>query len=603
MGSTKGLTVRGLKGALKRTAMSKLTTDNLKDDFSLFVIYTWSQLGLPRPTKVQLLICKFINNEKYPRKIIEAFRGVGKSYIAYAFVVWKLWNDPDLKFLIVSASKNRADNFSITCQQFIDLMPFLHHLKPLDRDTVWTKVKWTTGPAKPSGSPSVMSVGIDSNFTGSRADYIIADDVESEKNSATVDQREKLIRSVAEFEAIKKADEGKGNKSQIIYLGTPQCEESLYNYLAEAGYKVRIWSGRYPKIDKVGDYKGRLCPVLEDELHSDESLEWMATDPKRFTEADLQERELMYGKSGFFLQFMLDTELSDAERYPLRTSDLIVFSPPPTKGPAQLSHAKNRESQLGDLPRLGFSADRWYKPIFVDTDYFPWEGSILAVDPSGRGYDETGYAVIKSLMGYLYITRAGGLTGGYDEDKVLKPLSVIAKQEGVQKVVIEANFGDGMFMHLWKPVLNAVYPCVMEEVRHSVQKEQRIIDTLEPVLARHKLVVCPSVIENDYKSSFQQTDARGRAKTQYSLFYQMTRITKERGAIVHDDRLDALAIGVAWFTERMARDADKEIHQIRDDRHNAWLKKKRAGRVKPSTKNSIYRSRQKANHSMLNRKL
>ena len=362
-----------------------ITEEDLKRDFSLFVVYIWSLLGLPQPTPIQLLICDFMSDQRYPRKIIEAFRGVGKSYIAYAFVCWKLWNDPDLKFLIVSASKNRADNFSITCQQFIDLAPVLKPLKPTDRDVVWTRVKWTVRGAKASGSPSVMSVGIESQITGTRADYIIPDDVEVPKNSATVDQREKLIRLVSEFEAIKKGDEGNGRMSEIIYLGTPQCEESLYNHLSEAGYTTRIWTARYPVLSKLADYSGRLCPTLEDAVQSDESLIGRATDPQRFTDEDLTEREMLYGKSGFALQFMLDTALSDAERYPLRTSDLVVFNTPETKAPCQLSHAKTKDAQLKDLPRLGFNSDRWYKPIFVDDEYLPFEGSILAVDPSGRG--------------------------------------------------------------------------------------------------------------------------------------------------------------------------------------------------------------------------
>ena len=572
----------------------------LKDDFKLFVVYIWTLLGLPAPTRAQLLIADFMANNENPRRIIEAFRGVGKSYLCYAFVVWKLWNDPDLKFLIVSASKTRADNFSITCQQFIDLSPFLQHLKPTDRDTVWTKIKWTVADAKASGSPSVMSVGIESNFTGSRADYIIADDVESDKNSSTVEQREKLIRLVSEFEAIKKADEGKGNISEIIYLGTPQCEESLYNYLSEAGYKTRIWPARYPRIDKVPDYKGKLCPVLENELLEAPEREWQPTDSKRFTEVDLTERELMYGKAGFFLQFMLDTELSDAERYPLRTSDLIVHPCSGAKGPAQLGLAKTRENVLRDLPRMGFSADRWYKPFYVDKEYVPFEGAIMAVDPSGRGTDETGFCVIKSIMGTLFVTRAGGLEGGYDEDKVLKPLAIIAKQEKVQKVVIEANFGDGMFLHLWKPILHALYPCTMEEVRHSIQKERRIIDTLEPIMARHKLVFDPSVVEHDHKTSAEAVDSKGKAKTPYSLFYQMTRITHDRGSLIHDDRLDALAIGVGYFSERLSRDAEKELAKMKEEQHNAWLKKKRMGLKKPNQVNGIYHSRISSNPSLLN---
>ena len=583
--------------------MVKVTEEQLKQDFVLFVHYIWTLLGLPAPTRVQVLIAEYMCDSAHTRKIIEAFRGVGKSYLAYSFVVWKLWNNPNLKFLIVSASKTRADNFSVTAQQLIDLCPFLQHLRPKDRNIVYSKVKWSVGPAVASGSPSVMSVGIESNFTGSRADIVIADDVESEKNSWTVDQREKLIRLVGEFEAIKKGDEGHGNKSELLFLGTPQNEESIYNYLHETGlYKVRIWPGRYPMLNKVPAYKGKLCPILEDELYNDEELAWTPTDPKRFTEIDLTERELMYGKAGFFLQFMLDTELSDAERYPLRTSDLIVYPVANTKAPAQMSHAKTRESTLQDLPRLGFSSDKWYKPIFVDSEYLPYESTILAIDPSGTGGDETGYAVIKSLMGYLYVPEAGGLPGGYD-DNTLKKLALIAKDHNVNRVIIEKNFGDGMYSNLFKPVLHSIYPCTIEDVRATTQKEVRIIETLEPVMARHKLVFDPSVIERDYKTSFEDTDTKGKSKVPYSLFYQMTRITKDRGCLVHDDRLDALAMGVAYFKDRMARNADEEVKNIKVEAHNKWLQKRREGMkaIKGRAKQGVIDSRYDGQDTILNR--
>jgi len=123
-------------------------------------------------------------------------------------------------------------------------------------------------------------------MTGGRADYIIADDVETPQNAFTVDQRDKLKTQISEFEAIRKGNEGHGNVSQIIYLGTPQCEESLYNHLSDIGFQTRIWPARYPMMDKLEDYKGKLCPVLEDEMHNDKSIEWSATDPERFTDSD-----------------------------------------------------------------------------------------------------------------------------------------------------------------------------------------------------------------------------------------------------------------------------------------------------------------------------
>ncbi len=167
-------------------------------------------------------------------------------------------------------------------------------------------------------------------------------------------------------------------------------------------------------------------------------------------------------------------------------------------------------------------------------------------------------------MGHLYVVEAGGFEGGYDEDKVLKPLSMLAARHKVTNIIVEANFGDGMFSQLWQPVLNAVHPCTIEEIRHNVNKEKRIIDTLEPVMARHKLIMSPQVIEQDFQTSVETTDNNGKMRTAYSLLYQLTHITKEKGAITHDDRLDALAIGVAFFTERLARDADKEIKYMKE---------------------------------------
>jgi hypothetical protein len=99
-----------------------------------------------------------------------------------------------------------------------------------------------------------------------------------------------------------------------------------------------------------------------------------------------------------------------------------------------------------------------------------------------------------------------------------------------------------------------IYPCTVEEVRHSQQKELRIIDTLEPVMSTHRLVVDQKLIQKDYDTA---------RDPKYALFYQLTRVTKDRGALIHDDRLDALAIAVNYWTEHMARDNDKAVSQIK----------------------------------------
>jgi hypothetical protein len=87
----------------------------------------------------------------------------------------------------------------------------------------------------------------------------------------------------------------------------------------------------------------------------------------------------------------------------------------------------------------------------------------------------------------------------------------------------------------------------VDEVRHNIQKERRIIDTLEPVMNQHRLVVDKRLFNMDFNSSDVPA---------YQLFYQLTRITRDRGSLAHDDRLDALAIAVAYWVEQMSRSTE-----------------------------------------------
>lgn len=192
--------------------------------------------------------------------------------------------------------------------------------------------------------------------------------------------------------------------------------------------------------------------------------------------------------------------------------------------------------------------------------WIPYTGSVMAIDPAGRGKDETAYAVVKILNSQLFLLESGGFSGGYSED-TLEKLAQIAKRQQVNRLLIEANFGDGMFEQLLKPFLTRIYPVTTEEVKHSIQKEKRLIDTLEPVMNQHRLIVDRRLIEQDYKST-QHLPSEQALK--YQLFYQMSRITRERGALAQDDRLDALAIAVGYWVEAMARDVDKAMSDAKE---------------------------------------
>jgi hypothetical protein len=465
------------------------------------------------------------------RDIIEAFRGVGKSWITSAYVCWLLLRDPDHKILVVSASKERADAFSTFTLRLIREMPVLRHLIPDKRiGQRESMIAFDVGPAKAAHAPSVKSVGINGQLTGSRANTIIADDVEVPNNSGTQVMRDKLAESVKEFDAILLPG------GVIKYLGTPQCEQSLYNVLPERGYSVYVLPVRVPDEKQLESYGDRLAPYVLS-LIAKGARPGSSVEPRRFSDDDLIEREGSYGRAGFSLQFMLDTRLSDADRYPLKVSDLIVMNTNPEMAPTKLAWASSPELVIDNLPNVGFAGDKFYRPIFVEKEWTPYTGTVMAIDPSGRGKDETAYAVVKLLHGFLYLVASGGFSDGYG-DATLEGLAKLAKEHGVNEIRVEPNFGDGMFSKLLQPVVHRVHQCRIEEVKSKGQKEARIIDTLEPVMMQHKLVVDPRVIERDYQTVQHYPAER---QNNYMLLHQLTRITRDRGSLIQDDRLDALA--------------------------------------------------------------
>nr|DAH88606.1 MAG TPA: Terminase [Caudoviricetes sp.] len=528
-----------------------------KEDFRVFIYMVWKMISLPDPTPIQYDIAHTLQNLPNDRFIIEGFRGVAKSFITCAYAVWTLWRDPQKKVEIVSASKDRADANAIFIKRIIYTLPFLAHLKarPDQRDQ---QNLFDVGPAVPDISPSIKSVGISGQLTGSRADLLIADDVEVANNSGTQTQRDKLNEAVKEFDAIIKP------KGQIVYLGTPQNEMSLYNELQQRGYRCRIWTVLYPESLSEREFYGdRLAKIIADKYDNNPELyAGKPTDPRRFDEEEIYKRRLSYGKAGFALQFMLNTNLSDQEKYPLKVQDLMIANLSLDEANLKWYWSNDRQLRINDLPCVALKGDYFYEPQGRSTEVFEYTGTVMAVDPSGRGKDETSYAVVKYLNGYLFVLEVGGTREGYS-DSTLRQLANKAKIYGVNEIVVEGNFGDGMFSKLFAPILNSIHPCRITEVKNFAQKEARIIDTLEPVMMRHKLIIHKQVIIDDYQV-YENSPA-------YSLIYQMTRLSRDRGALAHDDRLDALCMAVAYWLEVMDRDEEIGMQEQIEAKLEQWL--------------------------------
>lgn len=548
---------------------SQKDIDKARENFWAFVYIVWKSIGLPKPTPIQVDIAQFLQNPPSDRVIIQGFRGVAKSFLTCAYAVWRLWSDRDLKVLIVSASSDRADANARFIKSIIHTIPFLEDMKA-DKTQLDTQNLFSVGGAKADISPSVKSVGITGQITGTRADLLISDDVEVPKNSGTQLQRDKLAEAVKEYDAILKPN------GQIIYLGTPQNEASLYNTLQQRGYITRIWPVLYPESQVEREsYGGNLAPFIAQRYDSDpEKWAGKPTDPERFDDIEIAKRKLSYGRAGFALQFMLNTNLSDYEKYPLKVSDLIVEELDMHETSTKWSWANGIQQRLQDIPCVAMKGDMYYAPLSRSPETMPYTGTVMAIDPSGRGKDESSYAIMKSLNGYLFLMDVGGFEEGYS-DLTLTKMAQLAKFWEVNEVVVEANFGDGMFTKVMTPIFSKIHPCVITEVKNTKQKELRIIDTLEPVLMRHKLIVNRSVIENDYR--------RYESNQAYSLIYQMTRMCRDKNAIAHDDRLDAVTMATSYWLDNMDVDSDR-LPEVSEMELEDWINEGLLKRAEPTNR-------------------
>ena len=539
------------------------TLQLLKDDFKVFLQALWGQLDLPSPTRAQYAIADYLQHG--PKRLqIQAFRGVGKSWITGAFVLWNLFNDQEKKIMIISASKERADNMSIFLQKLIIETPWLKHMQPVGDESRWSRVSFDIKCA-PHQAPSVKSVGITGQLTGSRADLMILDDIEVPGNSMTELMREKLLQLTSEVESILTPKED----SRICILGTPQTTFTVYRKLAERNYRPFVWTARYPK--KRENYEDLLAPQLLEDIENGAEV-WAPTDPDRFEDLDLLEREASMGRSNFMLQFMLDTSLSDAEKFPLKMADLIVTSVNPKLAPDNIVWSADPANVIKDVPTVGLPGDYFYSPVQLVGDWNPYEETICSIDPSGRGSDETAAAYISQHNGLLYLHEMRAYRDGYS-DKTLLDILKGCKKYGVSKLLIETNFGDGMVAELFrKHLIQNKQSIDIEEVRANVRKEDRIIDALEPVFNQHRLVVDLDIIRWDYKSN---PDAPPEERLLYMLFYQMSRMCREKGAVKHDDRLDCLSQGVKYYTDALAISANEQIilnkREEWNDMQQAWL--------------------------------
>lgn len=530
--------------------------------------------GNPDLNRVQADILKFLfSGSKY--RMVEAQRGQAKTTIAAIYAVFRIIHEPHKRIMIVSQTAKRAEEIAGWVIKIFRGLDFLEFMLPDmyagDKASIkGFEVHYTLrGSDK---SPSVACYSIEAGMQGARADIILADDVESLQNSRTAAGRALLEDLTKEFESI-------NQYGDIIYLGTPQSVNSIYNNLPARGYQIRIWPGRYPTVEQEASYGDFLAPMILMDMTDDpklrrgygiDGMQGAPTCPEMYNDEKLIEKEISQGTAKFQLQFMLNTRLMDADRYPLRLNHLIMMSFGVDAVPEMPTWSNDSLNLIGDAPRFGNKpSDYLYRPVPRPYEWKSIQRRIAYIDPAGGGKngDETGVAIVFLLGTFVYVYKVFGVPGGYDEVNLNRIVNEVKHAE-VREVFIEKNFGHGAFEAVIKPYFEREWPVSIEEDYATGQKEIRIIETLEPLLTAHRLIFNVEMIKQDI-DSVQRYPLEHRMS--YSLFAQISNITLERGSLRHDDRLDALYGAIRQLTSQIDYDEVNRINRVRAQETRDYL--------------------------------
>jgi hypothetical protein len=166
-------------------------------------------------------------------RVLQVFRGCGKSTILGIRNAHKYRADPMHQLLVQGADDDLADDIS---RDTISIMRG-HPLMPPDLLIEPAGVRhWFTRPGFESNArtPQFRGRGILSRVTGNRADEIINDDTEMAKNVETAEARGKLRKRLSEQSFILKPG------GSVLWVGTPHTHDSIYEQKIKAGAEALV---------------------------------------------------------------------------------------------------------------------------------------------------------------------------------------------------------------------------------------------------------------------------------------------------------------------------------------------------------------------------
>lgn len=491
-----------------------------EESFRLFIRVLKPCLGdgWKEPGTIHDDIIKGLMSPHHKRLII-ATRYSAKSTITSWWVTWRLWKDPYLRILVISARSDLAKRMLNTIRKvYLANCPLLEHLVP-NEDCLDNADQFQTPQAitLTTGGVSFTSHGITSNITGLRADLVIGDDVEA-PDVNTPEKVEDLMERITEFSMI-------AAKGHQVLLGTYQSEFSLYARLLDMDDLdgKPVWENH------------RACMFEEDTI--DGQKVYASRWPAMFSDDDARRLRGEMSERLWKLHMMLVADPSILNDRPLKISLLPVIDHDPIslKGPAKI------EGQpLKARPELNTwgapKGDEWWGIDMADQALEPYQATVMAVDPASgmAGRDAIGVAILGILpSGHGVIRWLEGVRGP-DKMKNIRRCAELVKKFGVTALYVE-ELADGLFGETLEQqnVLLGNPMAVNKVTTGGVQKGRRIVETLQPPMANGRLLILKDVCQSEFGADF---------------VHQLVRITydgRTGKAKDHDDIVDALAHAVA----------------------------------------------------------
>jgi hypothetical protein len=393
------------------------------------------------------------------RLLLMAFRGAGKSTLVGLFCAWRLYRDPDTRFLVLAADHALATRMVATVRRILARHPLCADLLPDRAEGSWAADRFTVARDAVLRDPSMLAAGIGGNITGARADIIVCDDVEVAGNCDTPQKREELRERLTEIEFVL-VPEG-----TILFVGTPHTEESLYAEGEDAF---------------LAGYRRLVVPLLDQ--HGESA--W----PQRFTAEHVAKLRNRVGPLAFRRQMMLEAVAEDAAR--LDPALIARYAAEP-----DYREANGR----GVLTLMGtrlVSGGAFWDPSFGRAD----RGDASAVaatyaDAEGRHY----------LHRIAYLTHDPRREDSADQQ--CRSVATLARDLLLPVVRVETN-GIGRFLPqiLRRELARIGHACSVVEVSNRVPKAQRILAALDAALAMRRL----SAHESVFRTSFPREMAAWR---------------------------------------------------------------------------------------------